>query len=251
MAEAAPEFDLDDVYPVGRVRVGRCDYRRGCQHGTVPGFTPILCISKDPVYSALSPFRLRDATGVLVENRWQFSKIYQKVPKIIQKCWQSPAETHMDAKGVPTEEYWAWRRKGFMCRDPVRFPAGREMRKHCKGAIKNDNKTKDPPRLLGYVESRREIYVPKFTEAAKRSPVFLGLRQRLLRGENLLIIDIDGPHKAAMKYYKKKYGVPDDFIDAEGTIEATESNLKLLLGDELHPFGHGFCIAAALQGITL
>lgn len=244
-----PQFSQDDVYAqqVGRVRVGRCDYRRGCRFEGVDGFTPILAISKDPTYSGLSPFFLRDENGVLVENRWQFSAIYKSVPKTKQKNWQHPAEDHMDAKGEPTPAYWAWRRKGFAHDSGVRFPVGRQVRKQCQGAIVDEKST----RKLPYVESRRAIYVPVYTAAVKRSPIFRALKQRLLAGENLLIVDIDGPHTAAMKYYKKKYGVGDDFIDEDGTMEATLENFQILLGDERHPFGHGFCLAAALLDIEL
>lgn len=228
------------------MRVGRCDYRRGCRYGYVPGFTPILCISKDPTFCALSPFVLRDEDGVLIENRWQFSKIYRRVPKIRQRNWQHPAEAHIDADGNPTEAYWAWRQKGFACRDPVRFPVGRELRKDCLGAIVSE----DNPEFLGYVDSRKQVYVPRITAAERKSPIFRALKRRLDAGENLLIVDIDGPHKAAMKWLAR-YGVGQDFIDSQDTMEATEENLRILLGDEKHPFGHGFCIAAALLEITL
>lgn len=185
----------------GRVRVGRCDYRRGCHYAEVPGFTAVLCISKDPVYSALSPFVLRDSDGVLVENRWQFSKIYRKVPEVKQKNWYHWSETHIDDKGEPNRAYWAWRSKGFVHRKPVRFPVGRENRKTCVGAIADDDEKK--ARFLNYVESRKKIYVLRYTAALKLSPVYQGLKRRLLNGENLLIIDIDGPHKAAMPYTRK------------------------------------------------
>jgi hypothetical protein len=62
---------------------------------------------------------------------------------------------------------------------------------------------------------------------------------------NLLIVEWDGPHQESMEYYKEKYNVTDDFI-VDSTMNATTENIDLMLNDEKHPFGHGYCLASAL-----
>ena len=43
-----------------------------------------------------------------------------------------------------------------------------------------------------------------------------------------------------------KYNVKNDFIEND-TIIANYDNLKIMLNDEKHAFGHGYCLAMALQ----
>lgn len=43
------------------------------------------------------------------------------------------------------------------------------------------------------------------------------LKERLYNGENLLILECDGPHQESLNYYKEKYKVNDNFIE-KGTI---------------------------------
>jgi hypothetical protein len=113
---------------------------------------------------------------------------------------------------------------------------------------------RQPQRLLGYVDSRKFIYVPLYCDLVQGKAQFEELRHRHLRGENLLIVEIDGPHRESLAYYQSKYclerlGVDPEFIDAQNTVSATSvANMRLLLHDERHPFGHGYCLALALQG---
>lgn len=69
-------------------------------------------------------------------------------------------------------------------------------------------------------------------------------------GKNLLIVEVDGPHGESLDYYKKKYKVDDNFIE-DDTILATKENLKIMLNDTKHAFGHGYCLAVALLNLSL
>ena len=64
-------------------------------------------------------------------------------------------------------------------------------------------------------------------------------------GENLLIIEVDGPHSEAINYYQQKYNVKGDFIE-QNTMLATPENLEIMLNDPKYPYGHGYCLANIL-----
>jgi hypothetical protein len=102
---------------------------------------------------------------------------------------------------------------------------------------------------LDYIQARKEIYVPLYLESVIREAKFKKL-QEMMKCENLLIIEVDGPHSESMPYYKEKYGVNDDFI-VDNTVLATKENLEILLNDPKHPFGHGYCLAMALLDLKL
>ena len=79
----------------------------------------------------------------------------------------------------------------------------------------------------------------------KKEPQFIFLLNKLKAGANLLIIEVDGPHQESLPYYMEKYGAPINFIE-NGTMLATRENLNIMLEDEKHPYGHGYCLAIAL-----
>jgi hypothetical protein len=80
--------------------------------------------------------------------------------------------------------------------------------------------------------------------------MFKDLKARLERGENLMIMEIDGPHKESLAYYQKTYGVSADFIVGDSML-ATEENLRIMMNDVTHPYGHGYCLAAALLDLDV
>lgn len=105
----------------------------------------------------------------------------------------------------------------------------------------------DPNERYSYVDGRKAIYCWSYIKSVKTHTYFKLLLQRLGSGENLLIIEVDGPHQESSKYYTDMYGWPADTID-KGTIEATPQNLKVLINDTTHPFGHGYALSMALLG---
>jgi hypothetical protein len=104
-----------------------------------------------------------------------------------------------------------------------------------------------PAALLDYVQSRRLIYLPVYAQLLEGNRLFEHLRARHLSGEDLLIIEVDGPHQESLAYYRQKYGVAADFIVGD-TVDVNAHSMRLLLNDTKHPFGHGYCLAMALMG---
>lgn len=234
----------------GQIRVGRRIYRSGkYTDPSFSGFTPVVCLTKSTKYGSLSPYVITGENGRNMENIWQFSKVYPKVPKSTQTysrydrrvIWDHPAETHVNDDGTLTKEYWVWRKKGMNSKDAIRYPVGFEHRHKCLYAISEDN----PDEKLDYIQAREKIYVPLYIKCVQDLPQFIELKRRLQQGENLLIIEVDGPHEESIAYYKANYGVEDDFI-SRNTVLVTSENMKVLLNDSKHPFGHGYCLGMAL-----
>ncbi len=241
------------------IRVGRTIYQKNGSRidPTFNGFTNIIVLLKTTSeWGLLSPFELRDEYGRIMENVWQGSKVYPSVPtqqiKISkynkQVIFQHPAEVHTEQNNKPNQAYYTWRKKVMECNSYLRYPAGYDNRHNCLYALaeKADGSV-DENNRLGYINSRKKIYVYEYCRLAKKEPKFRKLQERLQKGENLLIIEVDGPHQESLYYYKQKYGIADDFIQAE-TILVNEANMKILLNDSKHPFGHGYCLAITLLG---
>jgi hypothetical protein len=241
------------------IRVGRRIYTEtGFVDPSYPNFIPILVLTKCTEYGdELGPYDLKDEEGRIFENIWQFSKIYNYVPPTTcvysrfdkTVTWNHPHEVHIE-KDIPTPAYWKWKEKGFNNPYYVRYPVGFKHRGQCVGALKQyEMENKNPIYImLDYVESRKEIYLPEYVRLVKTKPKFEKLRKMLKEGKNLLIIEVDGPHQENLEYYKEKYDVGDDFI-VNNTMLATKENLDIMLNDTLHPFGHGYCLAVALQSV--
>ena len=232
------------------LRVGTCTYneKRKMIYPSYDNFTPILVMTRNHSnYFPLGPYDLKDDRGRIMENIWQFSKCYRTVPKITQKFWNHSTETHLDENDELTEEYLQWREKGMNHYHYVRYPVGLYHRHHCQFALAENIDGSINMTKLDYIQSRKAIYLPVYCELAKKEVLFTELQTRLADGENLLIIEVDGPHQESMDYYKNTYNVDDDFI-VDNTILVTEANIQIMLNDSRHPFGHGYCLAMALAG---
>lgn len=234
------------------IRVGRCYYEDNKMlYPSYEGFTSIVVMMKThSKWYPLSPYFLKDDNGCILENIWQFSKCYEIVPKTCERksrfdntiVWEHPLETHIDKNGNITDDYWKWREKGINNLEPIRYPVGFKHRHKCKFALTNDG-TK-----LNYIEARKKIYLHLYGDFVRSEKQYDELSDRLDKGEKLLIIEIDGPHQESLSYYKDVYGVNDDFIE-QNTMLVNDENIKIMLNDEKHPFGHGYCLAMALLGI--
>jgi hypothetical protein len=243
------------------IRVGRRLYSRNgsfCDP-KCSGFEPVLCLTKSSPYGKLSPYVLRNERGVILENLWQFSKVYQQVPRTIQHysrydqrvIWDHPAEVHF-ANEEETEAFWNWREKGLASDYPIRYPVGFQHRSKCLHSLVETETVTKPEEVevhyerVGYIEARCRIYIPEYLRAVRREEQFGVLRRKLRTGTNLLIIEVDGPHQESLQYYRDKYHVDETFI-VDHTVLATRQNLSILLHDALHPYGHGYCLAEALM----
>lgn len=226
-----------------------------CKQLELPDFTTIVVVSTtSSEYGSLSPFVLKDDNGRIMDNIWQGSKLYPKVPHVTierykRVVWTWPEEIHIGSDGKITDAYWKWRNALMNNPYPVRYPVGKSARRACKYSVLK-SKGDDKYEYLDYIEARKMIYIPVYTEMVRKTDAFIKLQQRHNNGENLLIMDTDGPHRKSINHYMKTYNVSNDFIRDDNTIDANVENLKILSNDPKHPFGHGFCIAAALGGFT-
>lgn len=240
------------------IRVGRMI---GKNKPSFDGYKPIVVLTKSSPYGELGPYVLKDENDQIMENIWQFSKVYEKVPKSTQRCsqydstiiWDWPAEVHVE-NDIPNDKYWKWREEGMKCQYAVRYPVGMKARSECLYCLwptgNFDLDGGDEYEELDYVEARKKIYVNVYTDLVKEQPKFDKLKKMLKNGDNLLIIEVDGPHQESLDYYKEKYNVNNDFI-VDDTILATKENLTIMLNDTKHPYGHGYCLATALLDFDL
>lgn len=236
------------------IRIGKCHYKNGKRiDPTFDGFLPIVCLTKSSKWGSLGPYVLTNEKGQIMENIWQFSKVYKNIPKSIQYyskwnktiIWNHPEEKHITENGELTNEYFNWRIKGMNNKFPVRYPVGFKQRHKCLYSLKDVDGSP-----LDYINSRKEIYLSIYCKLVKEQSQYKILQTFLEKGFNLLIIEVDGPHQESMNYYMNTYGVKSDFIE-NNTILATTENLKLLLNDSKHPFGHGYCLAASLLNLNI
>lgn len=216
------------------------------KHPQYKDFIPIVVLTKSSKYGSLGPYCLRNEKGQILENVWQFSKIYEKVP-YSRRCksrydftviWQHPTEIHM-INGYPTPEYWNWRNKGMNAQEAIRYPVGINGRHKCLACLWETEPGKWE--YLNYLESRKKIYWSIYRDAVRKQLDFYKLKQMLQEGKNLLIIEVDGP----------KNGCDISSLVCDDTVLITRDILKLALNDLKYSFGHGYCLAAALLDIEM
>jgi hypothetical protein len=122
---------------------------------------------------SLSPFFLGpcdlydDFHAVLVENAWQFSKLYP---------------VHADKNGEPTKYHWDWAKRGYASVRAHRYPMGRRARPLC--SLWEGER-------LGYVEARKRIYVPLYAEAVIKTDGWLRLYRSFRGGGTICLLDFD------------------------------------------------------------
>ena len=88
---------------------------------------------------------------------------------------------------------------------------------------------------MGYVQSRKEVYVPEYYELVKDTNSFVELAELVRNGQSVVICDFDGPRN-------------DD-----GEVMCLEVTLDLLkekINHTAHPFGHGYVVAGGLLGFS-
>lgn len=137
---------------------------------------PTECIQIDCTsngsWSTLSPFFLGPVNvcpfdevivSQNVENAWQYSKCFHE----------------------NRDEYIKWAKQGFSNKKVNRFPMGR-------GAKPMYSLHKG--QQLGYIDARKQIYVPLYSEAVEKyaSKKLNQLRQMYRDGKHIALIDYDG-----------------------------------------------------------
>lgn len=254
----------------GLVRVGRIASRtdKGEKFPKTAGFINIAVTSHNTkgIGSELSPYKLQDADGHLMENIWQFAKLYSFIPDYEDKKtgWSHSREIHVDKKTQSIKQnYWSWRKKGMEFKEPIRYPVGIAHRQYCKYSVwPQSGKLVDAVNMdesMGlvtykYVPARVKIYCPVYMEMAKKSKDFDIICQLLDEGYNVQILDVDGPRRTIpsnsteppFPYNQMPEGVYGE--NGVGSIEINEANIKALLSNVSQPFGHGYALACLLLG---
>ena len=231
------------------IRVAK--YFPGKSPPAMAGYKTILIHTRgDNLGGDLSPFVLRNEKGQLLENIWQFSKVYARVSQQRtslsrfqpqQIIWEHPNEEHV-RDGVILPAYWAWREKGYQNGYAVRYPNGLQGRRECLFSLwPNDD---DPSQYdrLDYISARKKIYCGEYIRLAPATPHFKKLTALLEGGQPLLIAEVDGPDP------KLSFPPYDKLSEQAPGLKIDEAVIKLLLNDQRKPFGHGYVLAALLLG---
>jgi len=132
----------------------------------------------------LSPFTLGPIhlygshTSQLFENAWQFAKLYPE---------------YADKNGQPTNEYWTWAKNGWNSRTPFRYPVGKGRKPLC--SLWNG-------RSLGYIQARKQIYIPLYQDAVKQTTAYRKLEHLYHDQGYLTLFDFDGydHHQLGMSF---------------------------------------------------
>lgn len=134
-----------------------------------------------------------------VENAWQFSKVYKQHVK--------------DGEILP--EYFEWALKGFNDSWAHRYPMGR-------GAAPLFSLWKG--KRLGYIDARKEIYMPLYAEAVVKTDAFKQLKALYETHGKLVLFDFDGY----------------DYLGEGKTLED-------VVNDPKKKMGHAFVLALLLE----
>ena len=237
----------ESVSRMGMIRVAK--YYPGKPVPKTEGYVNILIHTKGTNLGGdLSPYILKDENGRLLENIWQFSKVYpvvfaQRTPisrfhprRII---WEHPREVHYENDKI-LPAYWKWRRKGMANEHAVRYPNGFHGRHKCLFSLwPGDSGHLEQ---MGYIEARKKIYCGEYARLAIHTPHFSKLKSMLLKGTNLQIIEVDGPNPSL------QYEPFDQISEDNPGLLITEDVIRLLINDARQPFGHGYVIATLLLG---
>ena len=156
-------------------------------------------------FSPMTPIQNKYKGYYCFENYWQSGKRYQDI----------------DSKKVT--DWWKKQNKGRR-----RYPDGKGKQVlYAKFPHISEN--------LGYIESRKQVYVPEYFNLIINNPVLIELKKELSNGTNLVVYDFDG--------------IRND----DGTPTCKKVTLELLrekMLDTRYPFGHGYVVAGALLGIN-
>jgi len=155
----------------------------------------------------LSPFYLTDIElyggyrSKNMENGWQFTKVYPE---------------HADSNGDPTQEYYNWAIEGWNDGYAHRYPMG----KGTKPLYSLWN-----GRRLGYIEARKEIYIPLYAKAVVETMAFKLLVREYYQNGIVALRDFDG-------YNHRKLGMSYDAV----------------IHEPRKKMGHAFVLAMLLEG---
>jgi len=120
----------------------------------------------------LGPVPLYPGVGISesrnVENAWQYSKVYPE---------------HVNAEGNPTPSYFEWAEAGWQKERADRYPMGKGRKplySWWAGA------------KLGYVDARKQVYIPIYAKAVVATQAFAHLLALCRTGGDIALWDFDG-----------------------------------------------------------
>lgn len=194
--------------------------------------------------------------NILFENYYQGSKVYDVVYanevyasryhvnnpnhlwwkfNPVSKC--GDALTNDTSPTLDYDLYFRWRESVWGCSQPIRYP----NKKHNAGRTKftmfidsDGNETR-----MDYITARRQLYYAEYVRLAKQTAEYNELLEMLLRGETIMICEIDVP----ANHKRGEYGVG---CDAYNVCNVDLNKLNACLVDTQEAFGHGLCLAHSL-----
>lgn len=145
------------------------------------GSTVVSTVSKSQTAweRDLSPFTLGPCKlydnfiSKTMENGWQYAKVYKEF---------------LDARNRVTDEYWDWAIAGWSNPRAVRYPVGKG-RKPLYSLWEDEH--------LGYVDARKEIYVPLYARAVQMTEGWERLVKLFETEKQLVLLDFDAYDHAA------------------------------------------------------
>lgn len=180
----------------------------GPGHKAPEGSIEINTTSRSKDWSkGLSPFfagpvNLYDGyRSINMENAWQFAKVY---------------EYYLEEDDSVGERYFNWAQSGWNDIKAHRYPMGKEAKplySYWAGE------------KLTYVEARKKIYIPLYSEAVQKTYAFKQLKKMYEEGQDLYLWDFDGyDHKTCNLSFEQ------------------------VINDPNRKMGHAFVIAMLLEG---
>ncbi len=136
-----------------------------------------------------------------VENAWQYSKVY---------------EYYAEDDKEPGERYFKWAKDGWDSVRAVRYPMGKgakPMYSYWDG------------KKLGYIDARKEIYIPLYAKAVQKTSAFQQLKKMSEEPGDLYLWDFDGYNHRVLGY-----------------------SFQQVINDPIKTMGHAFVIAMLLEG---
>uniref|UniRef100_A0A6C0IS51 Uncharacterized protein n=1 Tax=viral metagenome TaxID=1070528 RepID=A0A6C0IS51_9ZZZZ len=178
---------------------------------------------------------------VVYENKVYPSKYHMNNPKYL--WWEfipknlSSGDVILKENKIDYDLFYNWRNDLWNCANPIRYPNKINRRKNTKFSLcidKNGNETR-----YNYIESRKHIYFKEYVRLVKKFPEYNKLLDKLKKGENIMICEVDVP--AINK--KGNYGLD---CDENNVCHMSIEKLEVLLNDPSEAFGHGLCLAYSL-----
>ena len=177
---------------------------------TLPDDIPVIeTTSRSETWSrGLSPFLIGPCLitprlwSSNMENAWQYSKVYPG---------------HLGKDGKPTLEWYRWAREGFERHGADRYPMGKGVKPICSYW---QGKT------IGYIEARKQIYIPLYSNTVKGTHAYKLLEQEYKNNRDIALKDFDG-----YRYDLKNMSLGD----------VIEYKYKRM--------GHAFVLAMMLEGL--